>query len=163
MWFLKEPMNRSLFFETFDDVKTIPDHLMWDPRLMCLNECFYFVLEVWVGRGHVILFILFLSKTLFFVNDSTSEVFPSFLAEYEVAKAATLWLFSHGVGGVETHGSRGGNISNTEYLEFVRACVHVMSIEQSQWSCELFCRTKGVQHTIKGLHVQRHPVFCEQL
>lgn len=132
---------------------------MWDPRLMCLNECFYFILEVWVEWGHVavILFILFLSKILFFVNDSTSQVFPSFLAEYEVAKAATLWLFSHGVGGVERHGGRGGNISNTEYLEIVRGCVHVMSIEQSQWSCELFCRTKGVQRTIKSLlHVQKH-------
>lgn len=35
-------------------------------------------------------FILFLSKALFFVSDNTSEVFPSFLAEFEVAKAATL-------------------------------------------------------------------------
>lgn len=84
--------TEQMSVETFDYVKTIPDHLTWDPRLMCLKECFYFILEVWVGRGYVtlILFILFLSNALFFVNDRTSEVFSSFLAEFEVAKAATL-------------------------------------------------------------------------
>lgn len=36
--------------ETFGSVKTIPDYLMWDPRLMCLKECFYFILEEWALR-----------------------------------------------------------------------------------------------------------------
>lgn len=64
--------------------QTIPDHLMWDPRLMCLKECLHFIFQSVGGWGYVVLtrFISFLSKTLFFVNDRTGEVFPSSLAEF---------------------------------------------------------------------------------
>lgn len=113
---------------------------MWDPRLMCLKECLDFILEVWVSVCCVNMFYSFCFckwQYQWSVSLLSSRV-------YEVAKAATLWLFSHGEGGVEWHGDRG--ISNIEYVEIVRACVHVMSIEQSQWSCELLCRTTRVQH-----------------
>lgn len=110
---------------------------MWDPRLMCLKECLHFTFRSAGGWGYVVLtrFVSFFVQDFVFCKwqyQWSVPLLPSRVSE--VAKAATLWLFSHGVGGAQRHGGRGGNISNTQYVEFVRACVHVMSTEQSQRS-----------------------------
>lgn len=86
---------------------------------------------------------------------------------YEVAKAATLWLFSHGVGGGTVTWRQG-----RQYLQYsiCRICQGLCTCDVN-WtitviSCGLFCRTNRVQCIPWRVFIvfrDIQVVFCEQL